>query len=211
MEKIRVLLADDHTIVRQGLRLLLENEHDIEIVGEASSGTEAVNLAEALSPSVIVMDITMPELNGIHATSRIMKTQPNAKVIVLSMSSDEEFVNQAIEAGVSGYLVKQTAASELISAIRSVDSGNAYLSPLISRLVLDGRRRQAQDPRELTLREKEILELIAEGKTTKDIGELLSVSIKTVAKHRQQIMDKLCLHDVASLTKYAISRGIVKL
>lgn len=211
MEKIRVLLADDHAMFRQAMRFLLEKEDDIEIVGEACSGQEAVELAIGLKPSVIVMDIMMPDLNGVQATSRILEREPESRVIVLSMSGDEEYVNQAISAGAWGYVLKQAPVTELITAIRSVDDGNAYLSPPISKIVLEQMRQRVRDTHELTLREKEILQLIAEGKMNKEISDLLFVSIKTVEKHRQQIMDKLQIHDVAGLTIYAISKGIVKI
>ena len=217
MEKIRVLLVDDHTVVRQGLRVLLEAEADIAVIGEAETGRQAVQLATKLIPDVVVMDIAMPMLNGLEATRQIIKALPNAKVLVLSSYSDDEYVHQLTEAGAAGYLLKQTAAGDLIKAVREARKGNAFFSPAISKRLLEHYReaflrgipvRKRTDL--LTSRESEVLQLIAEGKANKQIASDLSISIKTVEKHRQQVMNKLNIHDVAGLTRYAISKGIIE-
>ena len=208
MKKIKVLIVDDHTIFRQGLKALLEDESDIEVVGEAGTSKEAIELAAKLCPSVIVMDINLPDLNGLQASDLILRGNPDIKIIILSMSDDVAFVTQALQAGVRGYLVKQTAASELLRAIREVMRGNAHFSPSISKILAQNQTKPQGN--ELTLRDREVLQLIAEGKTTKEIGLILLVSAKTVEKHRQQIMDKLEIRDIASLTRYALANGIVK-
>ncbi len=217
MEKLRVLLVDDHTVVRQGLRVLLEAEPDIRIVGEAETGRQAVQLARKHLPDVVVMDIAMPMLNGLEATRQIIKEAPGTKVLVLSSYSDDEYVHQLTEAGAAGYLLKQTAASDLIKAVREARRGNAFFSPAISKRLLDHYReafmkgmpvRKRTDL--LTSREAEVLQLIAEGKPNKQIASELCISIKTVEKHRQQVMNKLNIHDVAGLTRYAISKGIIE-
>jgi DNA-binding NarL/FixJ family response regulator len=217
MEKIRVLLADDHTVVRQGLRALLEAEQDITIVGEANTGREAVQLTKKLLPEVVVMDIAMPNLNGLEATRQIAKEVPNTKLLVLSSYNDDEYVHQVTEAGAMGYLLKQTAATDLIKAVREARKGNAFFSPAISRRLVERYReaflngvpvKKRNDL--LTSRESEVLQLIAEGKPNKQIAAELCISIKTVEKHRQQVMNKLHIHDVAGLTRYAISKGIVE-
>ena len=217
MNKIRVLLADDHTVVRQGLRVLLEAEPDISVVGEAETGRQAVQLARKLTPDVIVMDIAMPNLNGLEATRQITREVPAARLLVLSSYNDDEYVHQVTEAGASGYLLKQTAATDLIKAVREACKGNAFFSPAISRRLVERYREAVREgvpvrkrPNLLTSREAEVLQLIAEGKANKQIAAELSISIKTVEKHRQQVMNKLNIHDVAGLTRYAISRGIIE-
>ena len=216
-EKVRVLLVDDHTVVRQGLRVLLEAEPDMCIVGEAETGRQAVQLTKKYLPDVVVMDIAMPMLNGLEATRQVLKEVPAAKVLVLSSYSDEEYVHQLTEAGAAGYLLKQTAATDLIKAIREVKKGNASFSPQISRRLLENYReaflsgtpvRKRRDA--LTSRESEVLQLIAEGRPNKQIAAELCISIKTVEKHRQQVMNKLNIHDIAGLTRYAISKGIIE-
>lgn len=217
MEKIRVLLADDHTVVRQGLKALLEAEPDITVVGEANTGREAVNLTKKLLPEVVVMDIAMPNLNGLEATRQIAKEMPQIKLLVLSSYNDDEYVHQVTEAGAMGYLLKQTAATDLIKAVREARRGNAFFSPAISKRLVERYReaflngvpvKKRNDL--LTSRESEVLQLIAEGKPNKQIAAELCISIKTVEKHRQQVMNKLHIHDVAGLTRYAISKGIVE-
>jgi DNA-binding NarL/FixJ family response regulator len=217
MEKIRVLLVDDHTVVRQGLRVLLEAEPDMTVVGEAETGRQAVQLTKKLLPDVVVMDISMPMLNGLEATRQIIKEVPSTQVLVLSSYSDDEYVHQLTEAGAAGYLLKQTAAADLIKAVREARKGNAFFSPAISKRLLDHYReaflkgmpvRKRTDL--LTSRESEVLQLIAEGKPNKQIAAELSISIKTVEKHRQQVMNKLNIHEVAGLTRYAISKGIIE-
>jgi len=216
MQKITVLLADDHTVVRQGLRALLVAEGDIEIVGEEDNGRQAVQLAKKLLPDVIVMDIAMPVLNGLEATRQITRTIPQAKVLVLSSYSDDEYVQQLTEAGAAGYLVKQTAANELLKAIREAYKGNAYFSPAIAKRLRDQCRQAftGQTVRKrtdyLTTRDAEVLQLIAEGRANKQIAAELCISIKTVEKHRQQVMNKLGIHDVAGLTRHAIAKGIIE-
>jgi DNA-binding NarL/FixJ family response regulator len=217
MQKITVLLADDHTVVRQGLRALLVVEGDIEIVGEADTGRQAVTMAKKLLPDVVVMDIAMPLLNGLEATRQITKQLPNTKVLILSSYSDDEYVQQLTEAGAAGYLVKQTAANDLLKAIREAHKGNAFFSPSIAKRLRDQCREafvSGQPVKKrtdyLTSREAEVLQLIAEGQANKQIAAELCISIKTVEKHRQQVMNKLNIHDVAGLTRYAMSKGMIE-
>jgi len=217
MEKIKVVLADDHTVVRQGLRALLMAEEDIDIVGEAENGRQAVQMVKKLMPDVVVMDIAMPVLNGLEATRQISRATPTAKVLILSSYSDDEYVQQLTEAGAAGYLVKQTAANDLLKAIREAHKGNAYFSPSIAKRLRDHCREafsvgQPVKRRSdyLTTREAEVLQLIAEGRANKQIASELCISIKTVEKHRQQVMNKLGIHDVAGLTRHAIAKGIIE-
>jgi DNA-binding NarL/FixJ family response regulator len=216
MRKIEVLLVDDHTVVRQGLRALLAAEEDMEVVGEAENGRQAVTLATKTTPDVIVMDVAMPLLNGLEATRQILKGLPDTKVLVLTSYGDDDCVTQMMRAGAAGYLIKQTAANDLIKAIREVQRGNAFFSPMIARRLRDQCRdaftggQPGGKSSELTSREAEVLQLIAEGFSNKQIAPELSISIKTVEKHRQQVMNKLNIHDVAGLTRYAISKGLVE-
>lgn len=216
MEKITVFLADDHTVVRQGLRALLSSEEDMEIVGEAENGRQAVQAVKKLAPNVVVMDIAMPVLNGLEATRQITRAMPATKVLILSSYSDDEYVQQLTEAGAAGYLVKQTAANDLLKAIRETNKGNAFFSPAIAKRLRDQCRDlgsgQTTKRRSnyLTTREAEVLQLIAEGRANKQIAAELCISIKTVEKHRQQVMNKLGIHDVAGLTRHAISKGIIE-
>lgn len=217
MQKIRVLLVDDHTVVRQGLRALLAAEDDIEIIGEAENGRQALQLVKKLLPDVVVMDIAMPVLNGVEATRQITRYVPSVKVLVLSTYSNDEYVEQLTEAGAAGYLVKQTAANDLLKAIREAFKGNAFFSPAIAKRLRDQCRQtynvgQPIKRRSdyLTTREAEVLQLIAEGRANKQIAAELCISIKTVEKHRQQVMNKLGIHDVAGLTRHAISKGIIE-
>lgn len=217
MKKITVLLADDHTVVRQGLRSLLTAESDIEVVGEAENGRQAVQLTGKLLPDVLVMDIAMPKLNGLEATRQVIRESPATKVLILSSYSDDEYVHQLTEAGATSYLIKQTAADDLILAVRETFRGNAFFSPIISKRLLDRYRQAFKDGgsvrkagRRLTAREMEVLQLVAEGHVNKQIASELCVSIKTVEKHRQQLMDKLNIHDVAGLTRYAIANGVIE-
>jgi DNA-binding NarL/FixJ family response regulator len=217
MERIRIVLADDHTVVRQGLRALLTAEPDIEIVGEAENGREAVKLVRDLQPHVAVIDIAMPVLNGMEATRQITRMYPGTRVVILSSYSDDDYVQQVTEAGAAAYLVKQTAANELLKAIREVYRGNAYFSPAIAKRLRDQCRSALSGgptPRKrtdyLTTREAEVLQLIAEGLANKQIAAELCISIKTVEKHRQQVMNKLNIHDVAGLTRHAIAKGIIE-
>ena len=217
MKRITVLLAEDHQIVREGFRSLLEHEHDIEVVGEAETGRQAVQLTRKLRPAVVVMDIAMPLLNGLEATRQIRKEFPETKVLILSAHSDDAYVEQVAVLGAAGFLLKQTSSHELATAIREVQKGNTFFSPSISRRVHD--RSQKPVDREANLqkktnrlssREVEVLQLIAEGKPNKQVAVELGVSFKTVDKHRQHLMSKLDIHDVAGLTRYAIAEGIIE-
>jgi DNA-binding NarL/FixJ family response regulator len=213
---IRVLLADDHKIFRDGLRTLIEKEAGMEVVAEAENGRKAVKLAEKLSPNVIIMDVSMPDLNGIEATRKIIAGTSNVKVIALSMHSDRRFVLGMLEAGASAYLLKDCAFAELVSAIRQVAAGNTYLSPKIADVVVKGYLNKVSDTSLttrtiLTSREREILQLLAEGLSAKEIAAHLNLSIKTIETHRRNIMEKLEIHTIAELTKYAIREGLVAL
>jgi DNA-binding NarL/FixJ family response regulator len=216
MSKIKILLADDHTVVRQGLKVLLEAQPDMVVVGEAATGRQAMQIARKLEPDVVVMDIAMPALNGLEATRQIIREIPTAKVLILSSYNDDEYVSQLTEAGAAGYLLKQTAATDLIRAIREIRKGKSFFSPAVSKRLLDYYREtivkgtRVPRPRPLlTSRETEVLQLIAEGEGNKQIAAELGISIKTVEKHRQQVMNKLHIHEVAGLTRYAISKGMV--
>jgi DNA-binding NarL/FixJ family response regulator len=214
---ITVLLAEDHSIVREGLRTLLQAEPDLEVVGEAANGRQAVELVTKFHPDVVVMDIAMPLLNGIGATQQILKGVPATRVLILSAHSDDAYVEQVIALGASGYLIKQTAANVLPKAIREVNRGNTFFSPSISKR-LDYRNQKSPTSHgllkkkvvRLTSRELEVLQLVAEGKANKQTASELGVGLKTVEKHREHIMDKLDIHDTASLTRYAISAGIIE-
>jgi len=217
MQKITVLLADDHTLVRQGFRALLEAEPDIAIVGEAETGRQAVQLAKKLRPDVVLMDIAMPLLNGLEATRQIIKEDPSSKVLVLSSYNDDEYVHQLTEAGAAGYLLKEAAVTDLVKAIREVRKGRTFFSPAICKRLMNRYRetlvkgvpvRKRTDL--LTSREAEVLQLIAEGKANKQIAAELSISIKTVERHRGRLMNRLGIHDIAGLTRYAISKGVIE-
>jgi two-component system response regulator NreC len=213
---IRILLADDHRIVRQGLRILLEAEPDMEVIGEADNGRKVLKQAQELIPDVIIMDLSMPELNGIEATRQILSGAPEVKVVALSMHSDSLFVLNMIKAGASGYLLKDCALEELVKAIRTVVSHKTYLSPGVSDIVIRDFVTGWQTTNSsafsvLSAREREVLQLMAEGKTTNQIADGLCVSVKTVEAHRKQVMTKLGIHSVAELTKYAIRQGLTSL
>jgi DNA-binding NarL/FixJ family response regulator len=217
MTRIKVLLADDHTMVRQGLRALLQTEPDIEISGEAESGRRAVQLTRELKPEVVVMDVAMPQLNGLEATRQILRNCPGIRILVLSSYSDDEYIEEFTRCGAAGYLLKQAAATDLVRAIREIRCGRTFFSPTISKRLVEGYRRSLNrggvSPRLtnlLTSRELEVLQLIAEGNANKQIAAELGISIKTVEKHRQQLMNKLNIHETAGLTRYAVSRGIVQ-
>jgi DNA-binding NarL/FixJ family response regulator len=217
MKQITVLLAEDHTIVREGLRALLNTEADIEVIGEADNGRLAVELAKRLRPEVVVMDLAMPQLNGLEATRQIRKSVPATKVLILSAHSEDEYIAQVTLAGAAGYLIKQTSAGVLSKAIREVQQGNRFFSPSIAGRVHDlhldspdrGKRIKKRGIA-LSSREAEVLQLIAEGKANKQVAKELGISIKTVEKHRQHLMKKLDLHDTAGLTRYAIAAGIIE-
>jgi len=217
MNKITALLVDDHMMLRQGVRVMLEAEGDITIVGEADTGRQAVEMTQKLHPDVVVMDISMPNLNGLEATRQITRKSPLSKVIILSAYNDDEYVQYSTEAGAVGYVVKHSDAKELSKAIREVRKGNAFFSPSITKRLLDhyrrchvkGRPDQRRDI-SLTSRESEVVQLVAEGRANKQIAAELSLSIKTVEKYRQQVMDKLNIHETAGLTRYAVAKGIVE-
>jgi DNA-binding NarL/FixJ family response regulator len=211
--KTRILLADDHRIMREGLRSLLDEESDMEVIGEAENGRRAVELVGEMDPDVIVMDIGMPELNGIEATRRVVLDHPQTKVIALSMHSDRRFMAEILKAGAAGYLLKDGAFEELAGAIRTVTANKMYLSPRIADVVVEDyvRNMPRGEPSAfaaLTAREREVLQLLAEGKATKQAAACLHVSVKTVETHRRSIMTKLDIHSVAELTKYAIREGL---
>lgn len=212
-DRIRVLLANDHTIVREGLTSLLREQRDITIVGTADNGREAVDTARRTFPDVVVMDIAMPNMNGIEATRQLSRLLPQTKVIVLTMYAEEEYIVQALQAGVRGYLLKKAAAAELIQAVRTVERGDFYLSSEISNVVvqrfLTAESRLA-DIEPLSEREREILQLVAEGNTNRQIARALDISTKTVDTYRTRMMAKLDLHDTAALVRYAIRKGIVR-
>jgi DNA-binding NarL/FixJ family response regulator len=214
---ITVMLAEDHAIVRQGLRALLEADGHFTMVGEARTGREAVEMALTLRPDVILMDIAMPLLNGLEATRQILAADPKAKVLVLSAHSDDEYIERMTAAGAVGFLEKQTSAEILTKAIREVARGHRFFSPVIAKRMADGRNRSRDRDGlfkpsvvQLTSRETEVLQLVAEGQANKQVASTLGISIKTVEKHRQHLMDKLNIHDTAGLTRYAISSGVIE-
>ena len=214
---ITVLLVDDHAVVRDGLKMVLQLETDIQVVAEAQNGREAVQLAKKLNPDVVVMDIAMPLLNGFEATRQIKKALPHIKVLILSAHSDDEYVNQMISIGAAGYLIKQSSAQMLAMAIREVKKGSAFFSPEIARrLEKQNKKSLGRDgvlknkKVSLSSREAEVLQLIAEGEANKQIAAELEISIKTVEKHRQHLMEKLNIHDTAGLTRFAISSGVIE-
>ena len=210
---IRVLLADDHTLVRAGIRGLLKALENVEVVGEAGDGQEAMRLAEALRPDIVLLDVGMPGLNGLEVAGRLATLDASMKVVILSMHTSEEYVLRALRAGCVGYLLKGSAVSELEVAVRAVARGETYLSPAVSKHVMDDYVRRtggATDPIDaLTPRQREVLQLVAEGHTSKEIAERLGLSFKTVEAHRAQIMERLGLHDVAGLVRFAVRMGLV--
>ena len=215
MSKIRVMIADDHSLVREGISALLRPHAEVEVVGEASNGKEAIDKASALRPDVILMDIAMPGLGGLEATVEIKKTHPEIKILVLTQYDDAEYVSRFLKAGVSGYILKRAAGAELISAIKAVAGGESYLHPAVAAKVIEGyvgRKKETIDPYELlTDREKQVLKLIAEGYTHKEVAVALSISDKTVIAHQTNISEKLGAHTKAELIKFAITKGIIKL
>lgn len=210
----RILLADDHKIVRDGLRSLLMMQQDMEVIAEADGGQSSVDLCRKLSPDVVVMDVAMPDLNGIEATQQILKANPSIKVVALSMHSDRRFVGGMLRAGASAYLLKDCAFEELVDAIRAVRADHGYLSPRITKVVMEDYTKQhekheALPASVLTARERQVLQLLAEGKSTKEAAAELQLSVRTVETHRQQLMNKLNIHKVAELVKYAIREGLI--
>lgn len=215
MINIKIILADDHKLMREGLKSLLNQQSDISVVAQADNGREAVQLAERMDPDVVVMDVSMPDLNGIDATRQILARAPRTRIIALSMHSDRQFVVEMLRAGATGYIVKDSAFEELATAIRTVARGQNYLAPKIGKFSVEDLSPDFQDqplvaPR-LTDREREVLQLIAEGKGTKEVAAELHLSTKTVETHRQHLMDKLDIYSVAELTKYAIREGLTTL
>jgi DNA-binding NarL/FixJ family response regulator len=216
MPRLRILLADDHTVVRQGLRKVLEERPEWEVVAEAGDGREAVRQAEALKPDIAILDVAMPLLNGIETTRQITRRVPSTRVLVLSMHADEAYVTQMLQAGATGYLLKDSADVDLIQAVSEVAQGRSFFSPAIARVMLDDYVRQLADKgvtdryQSLSEREREIFQLIAEGKTNKEIASLLSISPSTVETHRAHIMEKLDLHSAAEIVLYAVRRGVIR-
>lgn len=215
MNPIRILLADDHNVMRRGLRLLLERQPGFAVVAEASDGRQAVEQAEATKPDVAVLDIAMPNLSGIEAAQRIIDLMPQTALVVLSMHADEGYVLRALKAGVKGYLLKDSAEADLIDAIKAVHAGKAFFSPEISRMLVEDymreiRARRVEDSYDLlTSREREILQLLAEGKSNKDIASQLNLSLYTIETHRRNLQDKLNLHSFAELVLYAVRKGVI--
>jgi DNA-binding NarL/FixJ family response regulator len=220
MKPIRVLLADDHALVRAGIRALLASLEGVKVVGEAGDGRQALSLVQANRPDLVLMDISMPELNGLDAVAKISRDFPRVRVIILSMHTNEEYVLQALRAGAAGYLLKDAGIAELELAVRAVARGETYLSPPVSRSVIEDYLRRLgspadvgvlppNPPEKLTPRQREVLQLIAEGRTTQEIAKRLHLGVKTVETHRAQLMERLDIHDVAGLVRYAIRTGMV--
>jgi two-component system, NarL family, response regulator NreC len=214
--QIRILLADDHTIIRSGLRLLLEQQPDFKVVAEAADGREAVELVSRHHPEIAVLDIGMPQLNGIEATQQIVSREPRTQVVILSMHSDEGYVLRALKVGARGYILKNSADADLIRAVRTVSEGKSFFSPVISKMLLEDYIRQIRDKQVedsydlLTPREREILQLLAEGRTNKEVANILKLSLYTVETHRSNILEKLDLHGVPELILYAVRKGIIQ-
>ncbi len=207
---IRILLADDHVLVRQGFKMILSAQPDMQIVGEAANGRETVEQCEKLQPDLVLMDVTMPELNGIEATRRIATASPRTRVLALSMHKDAVYVREILRAGARGYLLKDSAEADLIAAVRSVAKGEGYLSPAVSDAVLTDYRKHVSDPLDLlTSREREVLQMIAEGKTNKEIATALNLSVYTVEAHRGRVMEKLNLHSTGELVRFALRSGLI--
>lgn len=207
---IRILLADDHALVRQGFRMILEAQPDMQIVGQAGNGREAVDLAAKLRPDVVVMDVAMPELNGIEATRRITESSPRTRILALSMHRDSVYVREVLRAGARGYLLKDSGDADLVAAVRAIAKGEGYLSPSVSESVLSDYRRHVTDPLDLlSSREREVLQMIAEGKTNKEIATSLNLSVYTVEAHRGRVMEKLNLHSTSELVRFALRSGLI--
>jgi DNA-binding NarL/FixJ family response regulator len=215
-KKIRVLLAEDHILVRQGFRRILEDDPGITVVGEARTGIEAIDRCKELKPDVVVMDLSMPELGGLEATAEILKADPQIKILILSMYSNEAYVRKAFELGAKGYILKNAIEVDLTRAVMALAEGQAYFSPGVSHIVLESMKAgtfqgTSQDPYEkLTLREKEVLQLIAQGKSNKEIATLLNISVNTVAVHRARVMETLNLHRTAELVLFAVKKGLIQ-
>jgi len=214
MAKIRVLLVEDHTVVRQGLRRVLEIDPDIEIVGEVGDGRAAVDAAHRLDPTVAVVDISLPHLNGIEVTRQLAKAAPDTKVLILSMHADGGYVRQSLKAGAKGYLLKDADDHDLIKAVTALSNGGSYFSPAVSRFLLDGYLQEGRDPTDelsvLSDREREVLQLIAEGKSNKEVAQALNVAVSTVESHRKHVMEKLDLHNTAAMVRFAVRKGLIQ-
>jgi DNA-binding NarL/FixJ family response regulator len=209
-KRTRILLADDHAVVRHGFRRILDAQDDMEVVGEVSNGREAVDQSAAIQPDVVIMDVTMPELNGIEATRRIAEQVPRTRILALSMHRDSVYVREILRAGARGYLLKDSSEADLISAVRAVAQGEGYLSPAVSEAVLSDYRKHVTNPVDLlTSREREVLQLVAEGKTNKEIANSLNLSVYTVEAHRGKIMEKLNLHSASEMVRFAIRNGLI--
>src|SRR2546429_5465909 len=209
---IRILIADDHTVVAEGLKHLIETQPDLEVVAIVGDGREAVRIAKESQPHVVLMDLSMPELNGADATRAIVENDPKCRVIVLSMYAEREYVRRALKSGAAGYVVKRSAAKEVVDAIRAVHSGQRYLSPRVADVVIDDYAEERDDPlARLSAREREVLQLLAEGRTGAEIAQRLSLSQKTVETYRARLVEKLGIRDVAGLVRFAIQRGLVSL
>lgn len=216
MARIRLLLVDDHEVVRRGLRMLLENEADLNIVGEASKGGEALEMVKTLKPDVVIMDITLPDISGIDATRRIKEENPDVAVVALTIHEDQQYFFEMLQAGASGYVPKRAAPDDLITAIQAAHRGEMYIYPSLAKLLVgdflsrSGEEETKETMNGLTPREGEVLSLLADGKTNEEIANLLSISVHTVARHRENLMGKLGLHSRSELVKYAIRKGLIK-
>jgi DNA-binding NarL/FixJ family response regulator len=209
-KRTRILLADDHAVVRHGFRRILDAQEDMEVVGEVSNGREAVEQSATIQPDVVIMDVTMPQLNGIEATRRIAEQLPRTRILALSMHRDSVYVREILRAGARGYLLKDSSEADLIAAVRAVAQGEGYLSPAVSEAVLSDYRKHVTNPVDLlTSREREVLQLVAEGKTNKEVANSLNLSVYTVEAHRGKIMEKLNLHSASEMVRFAIRNGMI--
>ena len=208
--KIRILLADDHAVVRQGFRLILNQEPDIEVIGEAGNGNEAVRLTLQLRPTLVIMDIAMPQMNGVEATRRIIEAAPDTRILILSMHKDAVYVRETLRAGAKGYLLKESIDQDLLRAVRAVGQGDGFLSPEVSGTVLEEYQRVEDPFDQLTAREREVLQLLAEGKTAKEIATALDISVYTVDAHRGRIMKKLSLRSSTEIVRFAMRKGLIE-
>ena len=210
MKRTRILLADDHAVVRQGFKMILGAQADMEIIGEAANGREAVELAAQVHPDIVVMDVAMPELNGIEATRRLSTSSPHTRVVALSMHKDNVYVREILRAGARGYLLKDSVAADVVNAIRAVARGESYLSPAVSNAVLDDYRKHVTNPIDLlSSREREVLQMLAEGKTNTEIAVVLNLSVYTVDAHRGRIKEKLNVHSINELVRFALRNGLI--
>jgi two-component system response regulator NreC len=214
MAKIRVLLVEDHTVVRQGLRRILETSSEIEIVAEVGDGRAALEAVQREKPSVAIVDISLPELNGIEVTRQLSRSSPGTKVLILSMHADEAYIRQSLRAGAKGYLLKDADDRDLLRAVSSLDEGGSYFSPIVSKVLLDGYLQESTSVMDelaaLSDREREVLQLIAEGKSNKEVAQLLDIAVSTVESHRKHVMEKLDLHNTAEIVRFALRKGMIQ-